>query len=110
MIPDQDRLKARRWANAVLRQIDRVIEARSVLDDATDLDHIPEDVWRWRDDGHFTLVAADHLGDALVAAGLADQFREVDWTYVNHVRNAWEHDDDRGLYRRDYGWPHGSAV
>lgn len=105
--PEEAVATAQRWARAVLRQIDRLVDARAAVDDGS---LTAEDWWAWRNDAHFMLNAADHLGDALRDAHLQDRYSEIDWVYVNHLRNAWEHDDDRQLYRDAYGAPHGSSV
>lgn len=63
----------------------------------------------WRDEAHFLLIALGHLGEALDAAEIRDLGLHLDWQYIRHLRNAWEHDDDRGLYESDYGARHGRA-
>jgi hypothetical protein len=97
-----------RWLGAAIRQFERLMTHDGLGEDPD-----PESVHRrfleWRDEAHFLVIALGHLGEALDAAGIRDLGLQLDWLYIRHLRNAWEHDDDRGLYERDYGARHGKA-
>lgn len=107
---DRNEYAAYRWAAAVERQADRMVEARRPIDAGDATDEALAEAWRWLDDAHFLLIAAGQLHKRLEALGWTTSYTRVDWQYLIHLRNAWEHDDDRGWYRREYRWPHGTGV
>jgi len=87
-----------------------MVDARVPIIDGDEItDRQMRDVWTWPDEAHFLLIAAGHLGTSVAALGWTEDYA-VDWSYITHLRNAWEHRDDRGWYLRDYSMPHGSAV
>lgn len=68
-------------------------------------------------EGYYLVLAANRLRATLAAGCHADLLahlrspqhlkNNVDGaTYVEHVRNAQEHDDERGYFVRDYGFGH----
>lgn len=63
-------------------------------------------------DAHLFLVAAGQLVKTLRELQRADLLALIPNEHVTHARNAMEHDDERGDYRRDYqgyGWTVGPA-
>lgn len=120
----RDATDARAWAKACLRQVDRFSDAYRRTHAGRDVDPtLPADGTA-RDEmlteGYLLVMATDRLRSRLergVHADLLDQFTEpqaiqlgpVDRdpydgaTYVQHLRNAHAHDDDRRYFVDTYG-------
>jgi len=57
---------------------------------------------RYMVDAHLFLVAASQLVKTLEELDRRDLLPLLPAEHITHARNAMEHDDERGLYQRDY--------
>lgn len=97
------------WCWAAIDQLDRLHAARRevvpVRGGDTPLKR--ERFWRMDVEAHFALVAVDLFRKSLSAVEDVDiRFAEMLTRFpvtLEHLRNALQHDDDRGYWRRGYG-------
>lgn len=121
--------EAMKWIRACRMQVDRFVSA-SIAAFHHDLSYwerrdLPTD-WEMLEqahtEGYFLVMAADQLRATLAAGRHADllDLLPLPWyvdgsnpgaatvgaDYVRHVRNANEHDDEKGLFVQSYGFSH----
>lgn len=113
----QDAIK---WAIGTLRQYRRLCESYDKWHTHHSLAARDESSWtlearqlsdalqgEYLVDAHLFLVTSSQLVKTLTELGRAGLLALIPHEHVTHARNSMEHDDDRGLYQRDYqgyGW------